>query len=256
MSKVLSILFIILIVAAVIFFLYFGFIQPIIHFILGKGKVGEMAVARKLNKLPEGYAKLHNVIIPNGKTTSQIDHIVVSPYGIFVIETKNYQGLIYGGENAEYWTQNIYGHKKQFYNPIQQNQRHIKALQHLLAEYPDVPLYSIIAFSNKASVSVDATNASICNFSQIKKVILGYCNGSIISPTDINNITATIMQNQISGKEAEKVHTEQAKETAYRKETKIANGICPRCGGKLVTLKGKYGYFTGCSNYPKCKFTM
>ena len=75
-----------------------------------KGKVGEKIVAGKLNRLPKDqYLVLNNVTIPTPKGSSQIDHLVVSIYGIFVIETKNYNGWIYCGEHAEYWTQNIYG---------------------------------------------------------------------------------------------------------------------------------------------------
>lgn len=60
--------------------------------------------------------------------TTQIDHIVVSIHGIFVIETKNYKGWIYGNSNNEYWTQNIYGNKYSLYNPLLQNKNHIKSL--------------------------------------------------------------------------------------------------------------------------------
>ena len=67
-----------------------------------KGKVGEKVVAGKLDHLPKDqYKVLNNVTIPTPKGSSQIDHLVVSIYGIFVIETKNYNGWIYGGEHAE-----------------------------------------------------------------------------------------------------------------------------------------------------------
>lgn len=70
-----------------------------------EGKVGEKVVAGKLDHLPKDqYRVLNNVTIPTLKGSSQIDHLVVSIYGIFVIETKNYNGWIYGGEHAEYWT--------------------------------------------------------------------------------------------------------------------------------------------------------
>lgn len=94
-----------------------------------KGKVGEKVVAGKLDHLPKDqYWVLNNVTIPTPKGSSQIDHLVVSVYGIFVIETKNYNGWIYGGEHAEYWTQNICGNKYQLYNPILQNAGHVRAL--------------------------------------------------------------------------------------------------------------------------------
>ena len=70
-----------------------------------KGAIGEKRVARILEKLPEGkYSVINNLLLNNSGYTSQVDHVVVSVYGIFVIETKTYQGIISGGENSEQWT--------------------------------------------------------------------------------------------------------------------------------------------------------
>lgn len=80
------------------------------------------------------YHRINNVTLPkNDGMTTQIDHIIVSQYDIFVIETKNYKGWIFGSEKQERWTQVTKGGKKfQFYNPIRQNDGHIKALSNLL----------------------------------------------------------------------------------------------------------------------------
>ena len=90
-----------------------------------KGWVGEKKVARYLRRLSEEYTVLNDVILPTETGTTQIDHIVVSPYGVFVIETKNYRGWIFGGEKSAQWTQNIYGHKRSFMNPLRQNYAHV-----------------------------------------------------------------------------------------------------------------------------------
>ena len=85
-----------------------------------KGRIGEQRVAHILGRLPKDrYRVINNLLLRTSSgSTTQIDHIVISEYGIFVIETKFYKGLIYGGENSEYWTQNIYGHKYSLRNPI------------------------------------------------------------------------------------------------------------------------------------------
>ena len=71
-----------------------------------RGWIGEKAVSIILKFLPDEYTVFNNIYIEeNGKST-QIDHVILSPYGIFVIETKNYSGWIYGSENAQYWTKN------------------------------------------------------------------------------------------------------------------------------------------------------
>ena len=63
------------------------------------------------------YHRFHDVIIPSSHGTTQVDHILVSPFGIFVVETKNYKGWIYGSEDQSAWTQVIYKSKHKFQNP-------------------------------------------------------------------------------------------------------------------------------------------
>lgn len=91
-----------------------------------KGKVSESLVNQRLLELPDEYVKLNDLLFESNGHTTQIDHIVVSPYGVFVIETKGYKGWIMGGENTEYWTQVIYDSKHKFYNPIRQNEGHVR----------------------------------------------------------------------------------------------------------------------------------
>lgn len=88
----------------------------------GKGKIAENRVHNKLVKLSKEYHVIDNALFESNGRSTEIDHIVVSPYGVFVIETKGYQGWISGSEYGEYWTQNIYGNKNQLYNPILQNE--------------------------------------------------------------------------------------------------------------------------------------
>jgi hypothetical protein len=101
-----------------------------------KGFLGETVINvvmwLKLEK--DVYHRLNGITLPraNGGST-QIDHIIVSVYGIFVIETKNYKGWIYGSENQRQWTQVFpNGSKFKFQNPLRQNYLHIKTLADLL----------------------------------------------------------------------------------------------------------------------------
>lgn len=73
-----------------------------------KGKYSEKLVNVKLLELPEEYTVFHNLLFERNGRSSQIDHIVISPYGVFVVETKGYKGWILGGEYSEKWTQVIY----------------------------------------------------------------------------------------------------------------------------------------------------
>ena len=101
-----------------------------------KGFLGETVinVAMWLKLEKDVYHRLNNVTLPlaNGGST-QIDHVIVSVYGIFVIETKNYKGWIYGSEKQKQWTQVFQnGSKFKFQNPLRQNYLHIKTLADLL----------------------------------------------------------------------------------------------------------------------------
>lgn len=114
-----------------------------------KGILGEtvinIATWLKLDK--ESYHRLNNITLPlaNGGST-QIDHVIVSKYGIFVIETKNYKGWIYGSEQQRQWTQAFpNGSKYKFQNPLRQNYLHIKTLAELL-ELEMIYFHSMIAF--------------------------------------------------------------------------------------------------------------
>ena len=97
-----------------------------------KGRIGEVFVSvAALKRLdPKVYRVFNDLVLPrpDGKGTTQIDHVVVSPFGIFVIETKNYEGWIFGDENSRQWTQVIYGKKSRFQNPLHQNALHVRAL--------------------------------------------------------------------------------------------------------------------------------
>lgn len=74
------------------------------------------------------YKVLNNITLQTDGRTTQIDHVVVSNLGLFVIETKNYKGWIIGDEYSEYWTQVIYKRKEKLYNHIRQNYGHLMAL--------------------------------------------------------------------------------------------------------------------------------
>ena len=114
-----------------------------------KGFLGETVinVAMWLKLEKDVYHRLNNITLPlvNGGST-QIDHVIVSVYGIFVIETKNYKGWIYGSEKQRQWTQAFpNGSKYKFQNPLRQNYLHIKTLADLLGLEPRY-FHSMIAF--------------------------------------------------------------------------------------------------------------
>lgn len=95
---------------------------------------------------------LRNAYVPKrGGGTSEIDVMFVTRKGVFVIESKNYSGWIFGSEAQRYWTAvQKGGHKDRFYNPVMQNASHVKWLREFLAD--GTPLFSIVAFSERCEL--------------------------------------------------------------------------------------------------------
>jgi restriction system protein len=118
-----------------------------------KGWFGERLVIRRGEKtLPAGtYRAFHDVTLQGADGTTQIDHIYVSVFGIFVVETKHMTGWIFGREHDAQWTQQIYRHKVKFQNPLRQNFRHTKALQTLL-QLPPTSFHSMVLFTGDAEL--------------------------------------------------------------------------------------------------------
>lgn len=176
-----------------------------------KGKIGETSLSLQLKRLDEESYKLINDIYldkGNGKTT-QIDHVVISEYGIFVIETENYQGWITGYEDSQYWNQTTYKRKEKLYNPIKQNYGHILALKEVLKEYPDVPFISIIAFTIKATLKVK-TESHVVYTTQVVKTIKKYTE-KVISKDDVQKIYELIMSEKITDKDITRDHVQTIK---------------------------------------------
>ena len=196
---------------------------------------------------------INNIMLQVGDRTTQIDHVVVSNYGIFVIETKNYKGWIFGTEFSDYWTQVIYQRKEKLYNPVRQNYGHIQALKQILSEYADVNYISIVDFTTKADLKVKA-NTDVVYTVNLPKTIRRY-SSETISDTDKEQIYEKLLALNIDNKEDRKAHVQAIHENLADKHRKINANICPKCGGVLVLRNGRYGKFKGCSNYPTCRFT-
>ncbi len=223
----------------------------------GKGMIGEslvnLAIALRLNK--NEYHLFKNVTISTKDGTTQIDHIIVSRYGIFVIETKNMKGWIFGDENQKTWTQKIYKHTNKFQNPLHQNYKHTKTLESLLKIDKD-KIFSIITFVGnstfKTEMPVNVTYAGgFIKFINSKTM-------KLFSEQEVININLRITEKRLSNTIRTHIeHVHHVKDIVQKKENK---NLCPRCGNTLVKRISKRGNtkgneFYGCSSYPKCRYT-
>jgi hypothetical protein len=120
-----------------------------------RGMLGEAKVRRALSRLDQDrYRVLHNVFVPSRSgegSMTEVDHVIVSAFGIFVIETKHYSGWIYGHPDDTKWTRTNFRHKQSFLSPLKQNQGHINALACFL-DLPRSKFHSIVCFTGDATL--------------------------------------------------------------------------------------------------------
>lgn len=112
-----------------------------------KGTLGELGLRWAMRGLAEG--EMHDVIIPDGHDgLTQIDHLFLAGNGIHVVETKNYQGRIFGGARQKTWTQKLGRKSIRINNPLRQNWGHIKAVEALVGA--DIPVHGAVVFGRPA----------------------------------------------------------------------------------------------------------
>ena len=190
------------------------------------GWFGEYWTKKELNKLPKDkYIILNDVFISINDTTHQIDHIVVSSYGIFCIETKQYNGYITGDKYDKYWVRHAGRKKYNYTNPIRQNYGHVKSLSELLS-INENKIFNVVCIPSKAKLKINHDGELVRNSNIVDK-ILSY-KETIIE--DVNDIVKKINDNNISDKRIKKEHVKTIKEKMVDK----SNYTCPKCGGKLV----------------------
>ena len=219
-----------------------------------KGRRGEKLVAKYLKSLNEDeYNVINDLMVKTERGSSQIDHIIVSIYGVFVIETKNYQGWIIGNEFDDYWKQVIYKKKSKFRNPIKQNYGHIKALEEKLSMHKDINYIPIVAFTSNATLKVN-TKSTVIHTRDLLSEIKKY-NKRTLEIWQVNDIYNRLLKDNVVSHDERKNHVQNIHKNVNESNAKISNNICPRCGAKLVSRTGKRGNFKGCSSFPKCRFT-
>ena len=222
-----------------------------------KGFIGERLVANTLRKLPVNeYKVFNNISLKTDRGSSQIDHVVVSKYGIFVMETKRYSGWIHGNEKSQYWTQSIYKKKKKFRNPIKQNWSHIFALKESLSYYKDVKYHNIVVFTGNGKLKNITSKTPVVYHRQLIRTIKANSESVVLDDKHLNSIVVKLSQLAAEDRGIRKKHIGETKKHVSESRKKIKQLICPRCNGSLIVRKGRYGKFYGCSNYPKCRFTM
>ena len=168
-----------------------------------RGFMGEFWLKLELKKLPKNkYKLLNDIMIEDEKGTHQIDHIVISKYGIFVIEMKNYYGLIIGNQYKEKWYQYLGKNKYVFHNPMYQNYGHVKTLS-IALNLSEELFIPITCFSNQVKLKV-TSNKPVVQVGTINRNILKYTEEIITC--DLNELSSKIENMNILDKAKRKEH--------------------------------------------------
>ena len=240
-----------------------------------KGKMGECKVCNIADSV-NGYKKIRlNSYIPteDGRTT-EIDVLMIHESGIYLFESKNYSGWIFGTENQQEWVQSFRSGRRSkkipFPNPIIQNHVHMKWLQNFLKDNSFL-FYSFIVFGNDCelkNITITSGNHAVVKLYQLSDCVTrtAQAHPGCLQPEKIDELYEKLLPlTQKSAEEKEK-HVEEIREKYYFTSDEIENFNkkelkCPFCGAKLVMRTATSGshkgrHFIGCSNYPKCKYVQ
>ena len=208
-----------------------------------RGEEGEKLVADILNSDQAFHCLINNlVLLGDNQMSHQIDHILIRENGIFVIETKNYYGIISGKEDDVNWkkTYPVKGKIKSefFHNPLKQNQSHIRMIRRTIGK--DYPIYCFVVFIKDNADGIDLFN--VCGPKDILKRINLITTDKPLDKETIEHIYQTLLYAEADVND--EAHLNNIKKVvkdrrAYQKEirTAIEKKICPQCGGILIIHK-------------------
>jgi len=197
-------------------------------------------------------------------------HVVVSKYGVFAIETKNCRGEIYGDDDKQEWKQIIvtevtyrrkwwktytYVTKNFLYNPVKQSLGHALEIKRHCADFPSLHVIPIVVFTGRADLSGVRSKYDVVDVSLLLSTIRRYQEVRY-NDDALASILESLIKNDVREIVSDSDHVKNVRKVQQKSNSKIASGICPQCGGQLMKRTGRYGTFVGCSNYPKCRFTI
>ncbi len=219
-----------------------------------KGMVGESLVKLAAwARLPaDVYHPVHNVTLRTPDGTTQIDHVFVSRFGVFVVETKHMKGWIFGGEKQPKWTQKIYRKTVSFQNPLRQNYKHVKAIEAML-DVPVEAIHSVVAFTGGSTFKTSMP-ANVTAGGGYVRYIRSF-KTPVLTDEQVRETTAAIESGRLAATRA--THRQHVAQLKTRSNPNAAR-LCPKCGGEMVLRTVKRGanvgtHFWGCSAFPICR---
>lgn len=223
-----------------------------------KGLSGERVINRLITQAldPETYHLIPDVMLPRPGGTTQIDHVVVSRYGIFVLETKNFDGWIFGGEQDAKWTQVLYKRKTRFQNPLRQNYLHTKTLSDLTG-IPHKYFKSVVLFVGDSEFKTPMPENVVQGAHHFVDHVKSH-QTPVIKDEQVPQIVSVIGEWAGTVTEDEKRrHVNNLRRNKGPVTASAGAPTCPRCGKPMVlrTNRKDGSQFWGCPGYPGCQGT-
>jgi len=224
-----------------------------------KGVYGELLVnlAAKFFLDKHIYTLFKNVTLPTEDGTTQIDHVIVSRYGVFVIETKNMKGWIFGSPQQKTWTQKIYRHTTKFQNPLYQNYKHTQTLLSALELEPD-KVFSVVVFVGDSTFKTAMPDNVVYAGGYIR--FIKSKKRSILNDGEVLSICTRLQSGRLKPSIRTHInHVKHVKTIVEEKKRQVKDvNSCPKCGKPMILRTPQSGnnqgkQFWGCSDYPKCK---
>lgn len=251
--------------------------------LLELGLQGEKEIAFELKNANIGMYVLHDVTLSYEDLKAQIDYVIVTKGYTYLVECKNLLGDIIVDNQGQFMrSYEVKGKKikEGIYSPYTQAVRHKEILkkrwlskrnklQIMLWEksFENMWYKPLVVLSNskcllntkyapndvkKNTIRVDQL------VSYIKRDLERYDHDMYSSKKNMVELAESFLKDN---EEAEyyDIASRYQKDIESNKEKKVVGEnvkVCPKCGGKLVERKGQYGEFYGCSNFPKCRYTL
>lgn len=225
-----------------------------------KGRDGEFLTAYAIEHgdVPGDRRVWRNLLVPRTGAirTSEVDILMLHERGVYVMESKNYSGWIYGSASQREWTASLGKNaKRRFYNPILQNANHIKALAQELELKPEI-FVSVIVFSERCElkdVPQNTTNTLVVQRQNLVRTVKRSIESRdiVFGSERLAELTSMIdALGRASDENAKEAHVAEAKAVAEGR-------VCPWCGRELVERHRRSDgvSFVGCSGYPACRYT-
>lgn len=202
------------------------------------GEEGEKIVSRVLRSALAGkeYHILDDLMLPVSNRTTQIDHVVLSPFGIFVVETKNISGWIFGNADQRTWTQVLHRKKYKFHNPIWQNHGHVKVVQSLLG-VEEQYVYNVVAFVGSAEAKTAMPSNVAWGMADLGRLV-GSRNNRVFSSEEVADFERKIKHASLENSRSQKREHIRNVEQAVS-EKRLNPNACPKCGSELVPRQNK-----------------